>query len=170
MAKRSQQLAPIVLLGGLILAGCTESVRVRANPGAIIYANGAEIGATETIYRVPSLNVPKSVGFEAKSPDGTTQYEAAFAQHSRGRVAGMVFTLGILRLFRTSATLPDRVDMRTVAATDASDREQRCRHDCESERFTCLAGTKDETVARSSLPSAADCAAIRSRSPRLHGA
>jgi hypothetical protein len=105
------------------LAGCTESALVRSYPpGSKLYVNGDFVGVTPVVYSVADA---KFTGREFPVRIERTGYAPADGvlrkQTCPGRVAGGVFTLGILFLFRSATCFVSPQDFLLEPLSTAAD-------------------------------------------------
>ncbi len=95
--------------------GCTANVAVRTNPpGAHLFVNENAICTTPCTFEQPSIDVTPAQLSSYRIEKGG--YETASGKfkvgRSRGRTTGMVFTLGILRLFISPwVFVPQEIDV-----------------------------------------------------------
>lgn len=96
-----------------ILAGCSEGTVIRSvPPGAALSVNGRPVGVTPTVFEVPhgEWSPPYTIRLEK---DGYTPTEAELStQVAKGRVFGLIFTAGVLGLFRGPSTFYDSYEFR----------------------------------------------------------
>ena len=101
------------LVGALWLSGCAETTVIRAYPpGTKVVVNGQVAGIGPTIdYSVPRSEMPSDGVFHYRAErEGYRPADGEFRTHiGNGRVVGTIFTLGVLFLFKSPATLPEEV-------------------------------------------------------------
>lgn len=127
----------LVFVASLATAtGCAETTRIKTYPpGAAVTVNGRPVGTSPVVYQVPRSQFPDDGVFHYHvEREGYRPAEGEFRSISAGgRIAGGIFTLGILFLFRGATTLPDGVDVvlepvgAPVAAQASSDAAVRLR-------------------------------------------
>jgi hypothetical protein len=107
----------------IVLAGCTEWAMVRSYPpGSKVSVNGDFVGVTPVVYTVDGA---KFTGREFPVRIERTGYAPADSvlrkQTCPGRVAGGVFTLGILFLFRNPTCFVSPQDFLLEALSNTAD-------------------------------------------------
>ncbi len=127
----------VLVMSILDTAGCAETTAIRTYPtGTSIVVNGLLIGTGPLEYRISRTQIPTGGIFHYRAERaGYRPVEGEFRTRvAGGRVAGSIFTLGILLLFKSPSALPERVDIvlepetpspATLPATDPGARLKR---------------------------------------------
>jgi hypothetical protein len=121
---RRTALLVIFIVGtlSLQLQGCAESVLIRAYPrDARITVNGEPLGTSPVQYTVPRQRWPQDGYFHYHVEHaGYQPQDGVFtSKPAGGRIAGGIFTLGVLFLFKGPTALPEEIQvvLEPVAAT-----------------------------------------------------
>jgi hypothetical protein len=109
---------------GTAATGCAEYATLITQPsGAQVYINGTPAGQTPLEYRMARKDVGLPLFFRVEKV-GYEPVEGKFiCRRSRGRVTGMVFTAGLLAIFRTATVYEDvHMDLRPAHLRPVSDK------------------------------------------------
>jgi hypothetical protein len=103
------------LLAALVIAsllnGCSQATRIITQPeGSKVYVDGKFIGVSPVVWVVKDSDVSSKRQFDVRiERAGYQPYEGTLSTYiSAGRVISMIFTLGIVALFRTPRVIAGR--------------------------------------------------------------
>lgn len=86
-----------------VVAGCAESTQVRSYPaGSKVFVNDSFVGLTPMDYKVPKADIGRDFHVRVEHPGYESVQGVLRKEVCRGRVAGAVFTFGILLLFKST--------------------------------------------------------------------
>jgi hypothetical protein len=112
LARRIKRFVPIVVF--LCIAGCAETTMIRTYPpGSAVVVNGDPIGSGPVEFRVPRTQIPAGGLFHYRvEHEGYRAADGEFrTTPAAGRIAGGIFTIGILFLFKNPTTIPGQIDI-----------------------------------------------------------
>ncbi len=105
--KRSRVGNVVSLLACLMsVSACSESVAIRTQPpGASVYVDGKLVGIAPVVYTVPRAQFGEHPNLCRVEMEGYAPTEDKLrTQFAGGRLAGAIFTLGIVYLFKSPYT------------------------------------------------------------------
>jgi len=98
-------------IAALTMSACAESTMIRSYPsGSKVFINERFAGITPLAYRVPEDEFHRDFRVRVERPGFTAVTSTLRKQTCPGRVAGGIFTFGILFLFKGSTCFADRHD------------------------------------------------------------
>jgi len=90
-----------VLALGAMLLGCSESTMIRTYPpGSKLYVNDKFVGLTPVIFKVPRSEFGEDFRVRAEREGYATTDSTLQKRVCGGRIAGAIFTLGIVFIFK----------------------------------------------------------------------
>lgn len=105
------------LFGALLwvsLSSCAESVLIRTHPdGALVSVNERELGIAPVTFTVKSQDIGSNstYHFVVKKDGYETAQGFIPVVRAPGRVVGMIFSFGLMRIARGTATFPESYDI-----------------------------------------------------------